>query len=185
MQTHKWDLISNPIKSRDRSLVTKIIVELGILVTDSTCNKHTESIAKAIQVPHRPQQIQICNHYFGALFYRQGKSGKFWIKGNNSWKSMSTVTKVELDQYLFIWKLSIKCHWDMWKHSREKSGKQRSRYGKGHFRPCPGFCYFCYILLKYVMFEQNLVFQVDMSSFLHFGAKSTKNNEKSPISGKI
>ena len=25
------------------------------------------SIAKAIQVPHRPQQIQICNHYFGAL----------------------------------------------------------------------------------------------------------------------
>ena len=35
------------------------------------------------------------------------------------------------------------------------------------------------------MFEQNLVFQVDMSSFLHLGAKSTKNNEKSPISGKI
>ena len=34
------------------------------------------------------------------------------------------------------------------------------------------------------MFEQNLVFQVDMPSFLHFGAKSTKNNEKSPISGK-
>ena len=26
-----------------------------------TENKHTESIAKAIQVPHRPQQIQICN----------------------------------------------------------------------------------------------------------------------------
>ena len=26
-----------------------------------------ESIAKAIQVPHRPQQIQICNHYFGAF----------------------------------------------------------------------------------------------------------------------
>ena len=24
-------------------------------------NKHTESIAKAIQVPHRPKQIQICN----------------------------------------------------------------------------------------------------------------------------
>ena len=61
---------------------------------------------------------------------------------------------------------------------------QRSRYGKGHFRPCPGYCCFCYILLKYVMFEQNLVFQADMSSFLHFGAKSTKNNEKSPISGK-
>ena len=31
-------------------------------------NKHTESIAKAIQVPHRPQQIQICNNYFSALF---------------------------------------------------------------------------------------------------------------------
>ena len=30
-------------------------------------NKHTESIAKALQVPHRPQQIQICNHYFGAF----------------------------------------------------------------------------------------------------------------------
>ena len=39
-------------------------------------NKHTESIAKAIQVPHRPQQIQICNHYFGALLYRQEKSWK-------------------------------------------------------------------------------------------------------------
>ena len=25
-------------------------------------NKHTDIIAKAIQVPHRPQQIQICNH---------------------------------------------------------------------------------------------------------------------------
>ena len=31
-------------------------------------NKHTESIAKAIQVPHRPQQIQISNHSFGVLF---------------------------------------------------------------------------------------------------------------------
>ena len=55
----------------------------------------------------------------------------------------------------------------------------------GHFRHCPGYCCFCYILLKYVIFEQKLVFQVDISSFLHLGAKSTKNNEKSPISGKI
>ena len=31
-------------------------------------NKRTESIAKAIQVPHRPQQIQISNHYVGVLF---------------------------------------------------------------------------------------------------------------------
>ena len=34
-------------------------------------NKHTESIAKAIQVPHRPQQIEICNHYFGALLNKE------------------------------------------------------------------------------------------------------------------
>ena len=34
-------------------------------------NKHTESIAKAIQVPHRPQQIQICNHYVGAFFKKK------------------------------------------------------------------------------------------------------------------
>ena len=34
-------------------------------------NKHTVSIAKAIQVPHRPQQIPICNHYFGALFNKE------------------------------------------------------------------------------------------------------------------
>ena len=53
------------------------------------------------------------------------------------------------------------------------------------FGPVQDTAVFCYILLKYVMFEQNLVFQADMSSFLHFGAKSTKNNEKSPISGKI
>ena len=39
-------------------------------------NKHTESIAIAIQVPHRPQQIQICNHYFGSLINSQEKSGK-------------------------------------------------------------------------------------------------------------
>ena len=62
---------------------------------------------------------------------------------------------------------------------------ERSRYDKGHFRHCPGYSCFCYILLEYVLFEQKLVFQVDISSFLHFGAKSTKNNEKSPISGKI
>ena len=34
-------------------------------------NKHTESIAKAIQVPNRPQQIENCNHYFGALFNKE------------------------------------------------------------------------------------------------------------------
>ena len=62
---------------------------------------------------------------------------------------------------------------------------QRSRYDKGHFRHCPGYSCFCYILLKYVIFEQKLVFQVDISIFLHFGAKRTKTNEKSPISGKI
>ena len=44
------------------------------------------------------------------------------------------------------------------------------------------FVIFC--LIKYVIFEQKLVFQVDIPSFLHFGAKSTKNNEKSPISWK-
>ena len=50
-------------------------------------NKHTESIAKTIQVPQRPQQIQIWKHYFG----------DFRTKGNNSWKSRSTSTKVELE----------------------------------------------------------------------------------------
>ena len=102
-------------------------------------NKHTESIAKAIQVPHRPHQIEICNHYFGALFNKEhlellrplivflfhylmfqtwsvtlhkeayyqlsfiyksiaekSPENEFWTKGNNSWKSRSTVTKVEL-----------------------------------------------------------------------------------------
>ena len=58
---------------------------------------------------------------------------------------------------------------------------KRSRYDKGHFRHCPGYSCFCYILLKYVIFEQNLVFQVDISIFLHFGAKlkvqkTTKNH---------
>ena len=62
---------------------------------------------------------------------------------------------------------------------------KRSRYEKGHFRHCPGHCCFCYILLNYVIFEQKLVFQVDISSFLHFGAKTTNNNEKTPISEKI
>ena len=79
--------------------------------TKNKINKHTESIAKAIQVPHRPQEIEICNHYFGALFNKEqlellhftqicesmaDKSPKneFGTKGNNSWKSRSTVTKV-------------------------------------------------------------------------------------------
>ena len=68
-------------------------------------NKHSESIAKAIQVPHRPQQIQICNHYFTALFKKShlcesiAKAEKRILnKGQYiSWKSRSTVTKVELD----------------------------------------------------------------------------------------
>ena len=34
-------------------------------------NKPTESIAKAIQVPHQPQQIQVCNHYLDALFNKE------------------------------------------------------------------------------------------------------------------
>ena len=34
-------------------------------------NKHTESIARAIQVPHRHQQIEICNHYLGAFFNKE------------------------------------------------------------------------------------------------------------------
>ena len=54
---------------------------------------------------------------------------------------------------------------------------QRNRYDKGHFRHCPGYCCFCYILLKYVLFEQKLLLQVDISSFLHFGAKSTKTTK--------
>ena len=28
-------------------------------------------LLKAIQVPHRPQQIQICNHYFTAHFHKE------------------------------------------------------------------------------------------------------------------
>ena len=60
-------------------------------------NKHTERIAKAIQVPNRPQQIQICIHYFHSLISSPEKSGKQILKGNNSWKSRSTVTEVELD----------------------------------------------------------------------------------------
>ena len=39
--------------------------------SNNQINKHTESIAKAIQVPHRPQQIEICNHYFGTLFNKE------------------------------------------------------------------------------------------------------------------
>ena len=31
---------------------------------------------QAYWVPHRPQQIQICNHYFGSLINSQEKSGK-------------------------------------------------------------------------------------------------------------
>ena len=83
------------------------------------------------------------------------------------------------------WKISKSLLVTITKVTMKLHNLQRSRYGKGHFRPCPGYCSFCYILLKYVILEQNLVFQADMSSFLHFGAKSTKNTEKSPISGKI
>ena len=39
----------------------------SVIRSQTKGNKHTESIAKAIQVPHQPQQIQICNHYFGAF----------------------------------------------------------------------------------------------------------------------
>ena len=41
-----------------RSGETRITVPIA-LQANSLTNKHTESIAKAIQVPHRPKQIQI------------------------------------------------------------------------------------------------------------------------------
>ena len=48
-------------------------------------NKHTESIAKAIQVPHRPQHIQICNRYLSALFKNaitRQNVDQIWQKSN-------------------------------------------------------------------------------------------------------
>ena len=41
-------------------------ITLGTSVYVCKINKHTESITKAIQIPHCLQQIQICNHYFKA-----------------------------------------------------------------------------------------------------------------------
>ena len=46
------------------------------------------------------------------------------------------------------------------------------------FGPVQDSAVFVIFCLYSVMFEQNLVFQVDMPSFLHFGAKSTKKQRK-------
>ena len=57
--------------------------------------------------------------------YSRKKSGnEFWTKGSNSWKSKSIVTKVKLDQLLFIWKLATNFYQDLLQHSDEKSGKR-------------------------------------------------------------
>ena len=49
----------------------RFVEGLHWLLPELQFNKHTESIAKAIQVPHRPQQIQICNHHSVALFNKE------------------------------------------------------------------------------------------------------------------
>ena len=59
------------------------------------------------------------------------KSGEqFLTNGNKLWKSMSTVTKVELDVKLFILKLARNFHLDMWEHRQEKSGKRIFKKGQ-------------------------------------------------------
>ena len=63
-------------------------------------NKHTESIAEAIQVPHRPQQIKICKHYFSALVSKdEGKKcGKLCISYILSPKRRITRTKINTNK---------------------------------------------------------------------------------------
>ena len=71
----------------------------------SKTNKHSESIAKAIQVPYRPKQIL--------------------AKGNNSCKSKLSVTKLKLDLYYVMTNLYTKFQVNISKDSREKSGKPK------------------------------------------------------------
>ena len=82
-------------------------------------NKHTESIAKAIQVPHRPQQIEICNHYFGALFDKEHLE---------LLRPLIVFFFSLFDVSNFIWKLATNFHSNFHsyirKDSREKSGKR-------------------------------------------------------------
>ena len=62
-----------------------------------------------------PTFIQICESRVKKI-----PENEFWTKGNNSWKSRSTVTKVELDLKLFIWNLPTNFHSDMWKQSETR-----------------------------------------------------------------
>ena len=75
-------------------------------------NKHSVSIAKAIQVPYRPQQIfKRHNSYNSRLkgpksIFKSIKQnmtekslGNIFAKGINSFKSRSSMTKLELDLY--------------------------------------------------------------------------------------
>ena len=52
-------------------LTKKMFGSNGVKSCSFRQNKHTESIAKAIQLPHQPKQGEICNHYFGALINKE------------------------------------------------------------------------------------------------------------------
>ena len=149
-------------------------------------NKHTVSIAEAIHVPYRPQQIskrcQLQKEYMKGyksekfsvlcqykvipqiwcqyLARRQKKVGKnltcimsrqihIWIfksicrkmtkkspeneilaKGNNSCKSRSSATKVELDLYYVNTNSYMKFQVNMSKDDKEKSGKRNFSKGQ-------------------------------------------------------
>ena len=57
-------------KGRDLTQYTNLC-GLNTLPIDMIKTSILRVLLKAIQVPHRPQQIQICNHYFVAHFHKE------------------------------------------------------------------------------------------------------------------
>ena len=78
---------------KDYFSIVIIIMETIIIF-----NKHTESIAKAIQVPTDSNKFKSATIILVQFFIdKKSPENNFWTKGDNSWKSRSTMRKVELD----------------------------------------------------------------------------------------
>ena len=78
-------------------------------------NKHSESIAKAIQVPNRSHQIQTCNHFMEPVW------NQFWI--HNSVKKGSAIPNFEIELDLIVFKLYTKLQLNIYNGPKENERK--------------------------------------------------------------
>ena len=82
---------------------------------DNSVNKHSESIAKAIQVPNPSHQIQTCNHFMEPVWNQS------WI--HNSVKKGLAIPNFKLELDLIVFKLYTKFQLNIYNGPKENERK--------------------------------------------------------------